>query len=52
VPPGLWRDDRPRRSRPEWAEETPLDDVPSLADELLGPRDQFAHWEDEPDDRR
>ncbi|MFG3254289.1 dTMP kinase [Streptomyces sp. NPDC048172] len=24
--------------RPEWAEETPLDDVPSLADELLGPR--------------
>jgi dTMP kinase len=52
VPPGLWREDQPRRSRPEWAEETPLDDVPSLADELLGPRDQFAHWEDEPDDRR
>ncbi len=26
------------RSRPEWAEETPLDDVPTLADELLGPR--------------
>ncbi|MEU1334087.1 dTMP kinase [Streptomyces sp. NPDC005865] len=26
----------PRRPRPEWAEETPLDDLPSLADELLG----------------
>ncbi|MCQ0024462.1 dTMP kinase, partial [Streptomyces somaliensis DSM 40738] len=30
---------RPRRGRPEWAEETPLDDLPSLADELLGGRD-------------
>ncbi|MER6139582.1 dTMP kinase [Streptomyces sparsogenes] len=33
----------PRRSRqrrrPEWAEETPLDDLPTLADELLGPHD-------------
>ncbi|RBM22535.1 dTMP kinase [Streptomyces sp. PT12] len=29
---------RSRRSRrPQWAEETPLDDVPTLADELLGP---------------
>ena len=27
-----------RRPRPEWAEETPLDDLPTLADELLGPR--------------
>ncbi|MGW2340663.1 dTMP kinase [Streptomyces sp. NPDC001661] len=27
---------RPRRPRPDWAEETPLDDLPSLADELLG----------------
>ncbi|MDT0445407.1 dTMP kinase [Streptomyces johnsoniae] len=27
-----------RRARPQWAEETPLDDVPTLADELLGPR--------------
>ncbi|WP_328329591.1 MULTISPECIES: dTMP kinase [unclassified Streptomyces] len=27
--------DRPRR-RSDWAEETPLDDLPSLADELLG----------------
>ncbi|MGP3952830.1 dTMP kinase [Streptomyces sp. 7N604] len=38
--------DRPRRSRPDWAEETPLDDLPSLADELLGPR------EDEDDNGR
>ncbi|MYS31499.1 dTMP kinase, partial [Streptomyces sp. SID7804] len=30
---------RRRRQRPDWAEETPLDDLPSLADELLGPRD-------------
>ncbi|WP_404817076.1 dTMP kinase [Streptomyces thermolineatus] len=29
---------RGNRPRPEWAEETPLDDLPSLADELLGPR--------------
>lgn len=28
-----------RRPRPSWAEETPLDDLPSLADELLGPHD-------------
>ncbi|WP_217140739.1 dTMP kinase [Streptomyces sp. AC627_RSS907] len=28
-----------RRHRSDWAEETPLDDLPSLADELLGPRD-------------
>ncbi|HWM37463.1 MAG TPA: dTMP kinase [Streptomyces sp.] len=27
---------RTARPRPDWAEETPLDDVPSLADELLG----------------
>ncbi|MCX4639706.1 dTMP kinase [Streptomyces platensis] len=26
------------RPRPEWAEETPLDDLPTLADELLGSR--------------
>ncbi|MFG2195835.1 dTMP kinase [Streptomyces sp. NPDC048639] len=32
--------ERPRRRRPDWAEETPLDDLPSLADELLGPRDE------------
>ncbi|MET9799496.1 dTMP kinase [Streptomyces sp. NPDC006368] len=35
---------RPRR-RSDWAEETPLDDLPSLADELLGPHD-------DEDDRR
>ncbi|MDX6763467.1 hypothetical protein SIN09_29710 [Streptomyces sp. F8] len=29
-------DGRPRRPRPDWAEETPLDDLPTLADELLG----------------
>ncbi|MFI9755063.1 dTMP kinase [Streptomyces collinus] len=39
-------DGTPRRRRSDWAEETPLDDLPSLADELLGPHD------DEPDDRR
>ncbi|NLU75532.1 dTMP kinase [Streptomyces sp. HNM0575] len=33
VDPGSGRGERPR---PDWAEETPLDDVPSLADELLG----------------
>lgn len=33
-----------RRARSDWAEETPLDDLPTLADELLGPR------EDEYDD--
>lgn len=27
------------RPRPEWAEETPLDDLPTLADELLGEHD-------------
>ncbi|MEV7864617.1 dTMP kinase [Streptomyces sp. NPDC088124] len=33
--------ERPRR-RSDWAEETPLDDLPTLADELLGPRDGTA----------
>ncbi|MFD7019654.1 dTMP kinase [Streptomyces sp. NPDC059928] len=37
--------ERPRR-RSDWAEETPLDDLPTLADELLGPHD------DEDDNRR
>lgn len=36
-----------RRPRPDWAEETPLDDLPSLADELLGPREEY----DDRDDR-
>ncbi|WP_431995011.1 dTMP kinase [Streptomyces griseoflavus] len=35
---------RRRRKRSDWAEETPLDDLPTLADELLGPH------EDEGDD--
>ncbi|MBO0918433.1 dTMP kinase, partial [Streptomyces laculatispora] len=34
------RSGRPsRRPRPDWAEETPLDDLPTLADELLGDHD-------------
>ncbi|MFD3515900.1 dTMP kinase [Streptomyces sp. NPDC058657] len=36
--PGGERMERPRR-RSDWAEETPLDDLPSLADELLGDQD-------------
>jgi len=35
VQPGAAAQPR-KRPRPEWAEETPLDDLPSLADELLG----------------
>lgn len=31
--------ERPARRRSDWAEETPLDDLPTLADELLGPHD-------------
>ncbi|MER6777322.1 MULTISPECIES: dTMP kinase [unclassified Streptomyces] len=42
LPGGQGREDRqdrsPSRPRPAWAEETPLDDLPTLADELLGPR--------------
>ncbi|WP_055701768.1 dTMP kinase [Streptomyces silaceus] len=34
----------PRRPRSDWAEETPLDDLPSLADELLG-----SHEDDDDD---
>lgn len=34
---------RRKRPRPDWAEETPLDDLPTLADELLG-----GHDDDEP----
>ncbi|MFE7237352.1 dTMP kinase [Streptomyces sp. NPDC057580] len=34
------RPGRGRRRRPEWAEETPLDDLPTLADELLGGHDR------------
>ncbi|MFE1832385.1 hypothetical protein [Streptomyces yangpuensis] len=42
--PVLDDDGRPRRPRPDWAEETPLDDLPTLADELLG-----RHRDDEYD---
>ncbi|GAB2862861.1 hypothetical protein GCM10027074_32570 [Streptomyces deserti] len=34
-----------RRQRSDWAEETPLDDLPTLADELLGPHEE-EHDED------
>ncbi|WP_316522733.1 dTMP kinase [Kitasatospora brasiliensis] len=33
------------RPRPEWAEETPLDDLPSLTDTLLGSHDEWRRWE-------
>jgi dTMP kinase len=50
--PQLDPEGRPRRRpRPEWAEETPLDDLPTLADELLGPReDRQGHEERHEDD--
>ncbi|MFB7376064.1 dTMP kinase [Kitasatospora purpeofusca] len=32
------------RPRPDWAEETPLDDLPSLTDTLLGTREEWASW--------
>ncbi|MEU2623482.1 dTMP kinase [Streptomyces sp. NPDC007157] len=38
---------RRQRPRPDWAEETPLDDLPSLADELLG-----SYEDEESDDER
>ncbi|MEV6123878.1 dTMP kinase [Streptomyces sp. NPDC052077] len=40
----------PRRRRSDWAEETPLDDLPTLADELLGPRGD--RWDDGDDGPR
>lgn len=53
VPPGYFREEERtrempqvdeagaprRRARSDWAEETPLDDLPTLADELLGPHE-------------
>ncbi|MQY16806.1 Thymidylate kinase [Streptomyces sp. RB5] len=36
VPESYFRPSGGARQRPTWAEETPLDDLPSLADELLG----------------
>lgn len=57
VPQGLFRDEndsaqtRELRPRPDWAEETPLDDLPSLTDSLLGSREEWARWEtEEPED--
>ncbi|MFD9432696.1 dTMP kinase [Streptomyces sp. NPDC060002] len=42
-----------QRPRPDWAEETPLDDLPTLADELLGPRrDEDGNDEDRGQGRR
>ncbi len=37
--PQVDADGAPRRRRSDWAEETPLDDLPTLADELLGPHE-------------
>ncbi|MFJ9946642.1 dTMP kinase [Kitasatospora sp. NPDC091207] len=40
------------RPRPSWAEETPMDDLPSLTDTLLGSRDEWARrQQDGPADR-
>ncbi|UXY28960.1 dTMP kinase [Streptomyces sp. HUAS TT20] len=36
-----------RRPRSDWAEETPLDDLPTLADELLGSYENDGHDEDQ-----
>ncbi|MEV1019783.1 dTMP kinase [Streptomyces sp. NPDC050264] len=50
--PQVDEDGRPRRRpRSDWAEETPLDDLPTLADELLGGQDDGAD-EDEGRGRR
>ncbi|MEU2053973.1 dTMP kinase [Streptomyces bungoensis] len=44
--PQLDADGTPRRRpRPDWAEETPLDDLPTLADELLGSHDEGQYGE-------
>ncbi|GAA2063138.1 hypothetical protein GCM10009801_06790 [Streptomyces albiaxialis] len=48
---GRERDRTHELPRPEWAEETPLDDVPSLADELLGPHGDGTGDEDEGRDK-
>ncbi|MEU6386622.1 dTMP kinase [Streptomyces bauhiniae] len=49
--PQVGADGKPRRPRPDWAEETPLDDLPSLADELLGSYDEHDAERDERDER-
>ncbi|GHF06813.1 dTMP kinase [Streptomyces griseoluteus] len=48
--PQLGADGKPRRPRPDWAEETPLDDLPSLADELLGSYDEHDERDRHDDD--
>ncbi|MFC1404569.1 MULTISPECIES: dTMP kinase [Streptacidiphilus] len=35
----------PQHGRYDWAEDTPLDDLPSLTDELLGSRDEWSQWD-------
>ncbi|MEU9797383.1 dTMP kinase [Streptomyces sp. NPDC051000] len=40
-------DGRPRRTPSDWAEATPMDDLPTLADELLGPRPRERNEDDE-----
>ncbi|MGR4881308.1 dTMP kinase [Streptomyces sp. LARHCF249] len=50
--PVLGEDGRPRRPRSDWAEETPLDDLPTLADELLGRRRDDDYGDDERGPRR
>ncbi|MEU9416176.1 dTMP kinase [Streptomyces sp. NPDC048272] len=40
-------DGRPRRTPSDWAEATPMDDLPTLADELLGPRPRERDEDDE-----
>ncbi|MCF2539083.1 dTMP kinase [Streptomyces sp. FB2] len=61
VPPGYFREEERtrempqvdesgtprRRARSDWAEETPLDDLPTLADELLGPHEDAHDGHDE-----
>ncbi|SEL39850.1 dTMP kinase [Streptacidiphilus jiangxiensis] len=42
-----------RGGRYDWAEETPLDDLPSLTDQLLGTREEWAQWHsDNPDEEQ
>ncbi|GAA0323481.1 hypothetical protein GCM10010302_73290 [Streptomyces polychromogenes] len=66
VPPGIFRDSandvtrelpvfdedgRPRRAPSDWAEATPMDDLPTLADELLGPHRDDRDDRDDRGDR-
>ncbi|MEV6571817.1 dTMP kinase [Streptomyces sp. NPDC051577] len=45
--PVVDEDGRPRRTPSDWAEATPMDDLPTLADELLGPRPRERDEDDE-----